>query len=312
MSLVTSALVVALIALICGYLWHIRKAYDFFRRRGIPGPKPLLFFGNFLDIFKSRGTAFTVKKWTDQYGRIFGYFEGHTPILVVSDPDLLQDIMISSFSKFHSRRESPLISKHGKDVSLFNAMGIRWKRQRAVINPTFSSAKLKQMSPLLHRSVHTLMDKLKEQHGEGQPFDLYPCLKQFTMDTIFSCGFGLDTNVQNDSNDPYLYQAQQLFRRDPIRRTVFILAALVTEYKQVWRGIFQLLGIIRYWLRRYIPAMRRLMNENPRTWILKQTYDLIQQRKQLGHTARTDLLQLMLESGTNEDLIDVSSLGLFL
>ena len=266
----------------------------------------MLFFGNFPDILKSRGRAFTIQRWTNEFGRVFGYFEGHTPILVVSDPDILQDIMISSFSKFHSRRESPFVSRQGKDVSLFNASGIRWKRQRAVINPTFSSAKLKQMSPLLHRSVHTFMDKLEEQHRQGKPFDLYAFLKRFTMDSIWSCGFGLDTNVQNDSNDPYLYQAQRLFARDPIRRIIFIVAELVVESKQMWRSVFNLLGIARYWLRRYIPVMRWFMSENPRTWILKQTYDLIEQRKQLGHTSRTDLLQLMLDSGSNEDVIDVS------
>ena len=95
--------------------------------------------------------SLSINKWTEKYGRIFGYFEGHTPILVVSDPDVLQDVFIKSFSNFHSRRAFPLENRHAKNLHLLCATGLRWKRQRFVINPTFSSAKLKQMTPLMHR-----------------------------------------------------------------------------------------------------------------------------------------------------------------
>ncbi|CAF3787146.1 unnamed protein product [Rotaria sordida] len=150
-----------------------------------------------------------LKEWTKKYGRIFGYFEGHTPILIVSDPNILQDIFIKSFSNFHSRREYTFDEPHGKEGHLFTTQGLRWKRQRFVINPTFSSVKLKQMSPLINHSIDALMKKLTEQYKLGEPFDIYAFLKRFTMDTIWSCGFGLDTDMQNNPNDPYLIQSQR-------------------------------------------------------------------------------------------------------
>ncbi|CAF4579168.1 unnamed protein product [Rotaria sp. Silwood1] len=81
-----------------------------------------------------------------------------------------------------------------------NATGLRWKRQRFVINPTFSSAKLKQMTPLIHRRVFTFMKKMSEESNKGQPFDIYAYYNRFTMDTIWSCAFGIDTDVQNNIN----------------------------------------------------------------------------------------------------------------
>ena len=104
-----------------------------------------------------------------------------------------------------------LSNPHAKEVSIFSAVGLRWKRQRFVLNPTFSSLKLKQMSPLIHRSIEMLMTKMAEQCNKDEPFDIYAYFKRFTMDTIWSCGFGIDTDMQNNVNDPYLVNSQQIF-----------------------------------------------------------------------------------------------------
>src|SRR4051794_29799224 len=101
MFLFTGTLIALLLIVIVAYLWQIRKVYDFFVRLNIPGPPPILFFGNFLEIAKARGISFAITQWTKKYGHIFGYFEGHTPVLVVSDPDILQEVFIKSFSNFH-------------------------------------------------------------------------------------------------------------------------------------------------------------------------------------------------------------------
>lgn len=159
MSFFTGALVALLIVAVVAYLRHIRKAYDFFTRLGIPGPPPTLFFGNFLKIIRTRVPSIALQEWTSKYGPVFCYFEGHTPILVISEPDVLQDVFVKSFSKFHSRRESLVNDQKAKDCNLFDAVGLRWKRQRFVINPAFSSVKLKQMLPLISRSVEILMRK---------------------------------------------------------------------------------------------------------------------------------------------------------
>ncbi|CAF5170438.1 unnamed protein product, partial [Rotaria sp. Silwood1] len=68
------------------------------------------------------------------------------------------------FLSHHSRREILFVEPNAKNAHLFVARGLRWKRQRFVMNPTFSSLKLKQMSPLIHRSVDICMEKMAQQH----------------------------------------------------------------------------------------------------------------------------------------------------
>jgi hypothetical protein len=43
-------------------------------------------------------------------------------------------------------------------------------------------------------------------------------------------------------------------------------------------------GIVRYWPRRYIPVTKRLIDESPSTWIMKQANEMIEKRKDIGHT----------------------------
>ncbi len=79
--LLTNILIVIPLVIIVAYLWHIRKIYRFFKRLHISGLSTILFFGNFLDFVKSRRLPLIIQKWTENYSHIFGYFEGHTPIL---------------------------------------------------------------------------------------------------------------------------------------------------------------------------------------------------------------------------------------
>ncbi|CAF1089703.1 unnamed protein product, partial [Rotaria sordida] len=273
-------------------------------RLGIPGPPPRFFFGNFLDIIKTTRLSLKIQEWTKQYGEIFGYFEGHTPILVISDPDILQDIFIKSFSNFHSRREFAFDEPYAKNAHLFITKGLRWKRQRSIMNPTFSSLKLKQMSTLMNRCVDTLMKKMAEQQRLDQPFDIFPFFKRFTMDIIWSCGFSLDRDMQNNSNDPYFVQSQRLFDVQNSTAKLMICSIFFTEFKWIWNKLFRCDNAIRYWLRHYLPVTRKFINDEPATWIENQAEQLIKKRLELGNTNRMDLLQLMLKSASDDNFIE--------
>ena len=305
MLLLTGILIAIIAVLVTVYLWYIRQSYDFFKRLNIPGPSPSLFLGNFLEIVKVKRLSVAIHRWTEQYGRIYGYFEGHTPMLVISDPDVLQDVFIKSFSNFHSRRLFPLEERDIQQVHVFSATGLRWKRQRFVINPTFSSAKLKQMTPLIHRTLGGLMKKIDEAASSKQSFDIYPYLKRFTMDSIWSCGFGLDTDMQNNIHDPYLVESQKVFSEENAVRVLVLLSMFVTELNPLWHALHALDNFVRYWLPRVVPLTRRFIDEQPYKWIIRQTYKMMEKRQQIGQSGRTDLMQLMLESASNDENIRV-------
>lgn len=189
---------------------------------------------------------------------------------------------------------------------MFFATGLRWKRHRFIINPTFSSGKLKQMTPLIHQSLAKLLSKMEEQCQTNQPFNIAQFYQRFTMDSIWSCGFGIDTDMQNNTNDPYLVHSQQIFNENANVRVLILAALFINELGKYWRALHIFLSNVRYFLRKYIPIMKLIFNENPSLWIMKQAKTMIKRKQSISvHQRRTDLLQLMLESATNVDFIQV-------
>ena len=97
---------------------------------------------------------------------MYGYYEGHLPVLVTSDLDVIQDVFVNNFNNFTGRKVSrSFISVilliwstillwnykyiqffyNDKNAGLFQSSNNKWKRFRTIINPTFSPAKLKQV-----------------------------------------------------------------------------------------------------------------------------------------------------------------------
>jgi hypothetical protein len=106
---VRPTLLLIFLLLLLIYLHKINKTYRIFKQMGLSGPTPRFFFGNSIELFNHKQhSAACLAEWTKQYGKIYGYFIGHTPVICVSDPHILQEIFVTKFSHFISRRPLPL------------------------------------------------------------------------------------------------------------------------------------------------------------------------------------------------------------
>jgi cytochrome P450 len=178
----TIILITAVACLLAIYLWTINNRYDYFKRRGIPVPPYRFFFGHYKELWSTQSFSKQLQTWTRQYGSIYGLFEGSRPLYVVSDVNFLEEVYIKQFSSFNTRRLSLLIRRViGHRIHLFRANGPTWRRHRHVINPTFSSAKLKLMTPLIDGCIEAMLKKLPEKNTEINIYELY---KRMTMDVI--------------------------------------------------------------------------------------------------------------------------------
>jgi cytochrome P450 len=185
--LVTIVLLTGIIGLVIVYIRMINCSYDYFRRHHICGPSFQWFFGHFIDLWSTNSFSEQLKTWTDEYGSIYGLFLGRLPMYVVSNVDFLQEVYIKQFSLFQSRHLSILLRlQTGNKIHLFRAVNTRWRRQRHVLNPTFSAAKLKFMLPLVNECISTMMRKLSILADEtnSREINIYTLYKRLTMDVI--------------------------------------------------------------------------------------------------------------------------------
>ena len=169
------------IALLIYYFFQLQQRYQYFSERGVPTPPFQFFFGHMRTLWNVEYFHRQLENWTKQYGHVYGIYEGSVPMFVVSDPDFLQEVFVKQFSVFHARKAT-LMDNVSKNIGFTS--GPTWRRQRHIVKPTFSAAKLKAMSPLLNGCVRDLMKKLPDHVEKGEEFNILLYYKRLTMDVI--------------------------------------------------------------------------------------------------------------------------------
>ncbi|XP_037512379.1 cytochrome P450 3A7 [Rhipicephalus sanguineus] len=256
--------------------WFLRRKRKLghFRRHGIPGPEPDFFWGNYLQLKEDRIEV--MERWIAEYGKVFGYYSGEMPFIVVSDPDMIKQCLVKEFPTFHDRAPF-VLSVEPFTSCMLQLTGSEWKRVRSVLNPTFSSVKMRQMAPIVHSCVDTMMEVLDERCRTQQTVDMFKVAQGYSLDVITKCAFAWQVDCQKNPNDPLLLGVRKLFEE--------------AESAAVCNAIrFPLLRVVLtslYRLSDYYKVMQRMIDN------LRQVIEL---RRREPKVCATDMLQLMLEA----------------
>ncbi|XP_037090294.1 cytochrome P450 3A9-like [Pollicipes pollicipes] len=203
---------------------------------------------------------------------------GTKPTFCTTDPDLVHEVFIKRTDTFPDRpdNKSPLLTL--PDHSLLTLRGERWKHVRRVLNPAFTTNKLKGMSPAINRSIQTFLDVLESNRLKGQPTDVYDAFRRLTMEVIGKCALAMDVHCQTDQHDPLMVMVTTLLDSVPL---MYIL-----------RGLQPLTRLLLPLLRTFGPTSRIYHTEQQlQRWLR----GVIQHRLRSDATV-ADALQLLLES----------------
>ena len=148
--------------------WCGTRGFADLKKLNVPGPKPLPFLGNMLEVKKYGGLHLMHLDYFKKYGKVFAIFLGGRPSLVVGDAALLKQIMVKDFPSFHNRFQIQPSSNKTMAKNVLIARDDTWKRIRNTLTPTFSAGKIKLMVPLIERSCDTLVEKLEKIADTGE------------------------------------------------------------------------------------------------------------------------------------------------
>ncbi|XP_022343234.1 cytochrome P450 3A24-like [Crassostrea virginica] len=290
--MITHVLLVVLVICLIYFYRQRKEKMEIFEKMGIPGPKPNFLFGNLLSFW--RMPLFKkYQEWYREYGKTFGYFEGPTPVLVTADVDVLQQVFVKQFKKFHARKVFPVQVDPDSDenVHMFFARGERWRRLRSIVNPAFSSTKMRTMTPLINHRIDQLLDIVEDHNVKGTSFDSYELFQRLTLDTIADCGFGMDTNALINKNDECIKHCRGVIRDTTKRPILFMLG-------------FMFPALHRFWI--FIYNVMRFISFNPVFWLEDSMRKIVRKQKQ-QKPSKSNLLELMVTSEFNpeSDEIDV-------
>jgi cytochrome P450 len=167
-------------------VYLIYKRFCYFSNRSIPSP-PIssLIFGHLTDLWSAKLYSEQLQKWTRQYGSVYGLFEGTRPVYVTSDINFIEEVFITQFARFYSRGPhlaSDILGREYDNVLSTN-IAKTWKRQRKILNPTFSGAKMKRLLPTVETCVNIFMERLALIPNETI-INIYEMYKRLTIDVI--------------------------------------------------------------------------------------------------------------------------------
>ncbi|CAF1278773.1 unnamed protein product [Adineta ricciae] len=246
-----------------------------------------------------------LETWTKQYGKIYGIYQGTSPTFVVSDPDFLQEVFVKQFLNFPARRQA---FSGSKIRNVLSSSGATWRRHRHVINPTFSAAKLKMMSPLINGCITNVMEKLSDHGRNGNDFNIYIYYKRMTMDVICRCAFGIDTDLQNNPNNIFFKKVEEIFSRNIRLNPAAKLSQLVPELAIVIGKVFFSFNAARSFINLHILPLitKKQLHELPGMWLFNRLDPVVEQRQKTP-SSRVDVLQLMMQVMTDEKEIHDNS-----
>ncbi|NXC51417.1 CP3AL protein, partial [Penelope pileata] len=248
--------------------------FGLFKKLGIPGPRPLPFFGTCLEYRK--GFLQFDTECFQKYGKVWGIYDGRQPALVVMDPQIIKTVLVKEcYSTFTNRRPTELAGVLTNAISL--AEDEQWKRLRTMLSPTFTSGKLKEMFPTIKHYGEMLVKNVQRRVEKDSSVPVKDIFGSYSMDVVTSTSFGVNIDSMNNPKDPFVREMQKLVKFD-FFDPVFILAFVCP----------------------FVTPLLAKMNvsffpSNAVDFFMRSISKIKKDREKETYTGRVDFLQMMIE-----------------
>ncbi|XP_064556438.1 probable cytochrome P450 313a4 [Drosophila montana] len=158
------------------YLWSRREFYKFFAK--FPGPLGYPLIGIAHKLRHKEGLLNLLGSYIKGYGTTLVTWLGPLPLLIVSDPQVTQDILNSPHCVNKSLPYKIFDDAVGK--GLLNMKDPLWTEHRKMLNPAFGHKVLLSFLPIFNDETAILLKEF-DKMADGREMDILPCLQHFTL-----------------------------------------------------------------------------------------------------------------------------------
>ncbi|CAN7937492.1 unnamed protein product [Ixodes hexagonus] len=264
-------IILVVTALVLLYL-YASKYRNYWRDQNVVHEKFSLIFGPASRMFFKPFHLMDQERY-NQFGKIFGVYEGAKPVLFVADPELVKLVLVKDFPSLPNRRIIQFF-----DPLLDNMMSIipveKWRRIRPAASPAFSTGKLRKMNYLIDECARKTSEHLKETaEKEGELQDVKQFYGNYALDVIARCAFATQLDSHSQETNEFVKKARQAFS-GKLTLPLFLLF--------LFPGIFKLLKI-------------KAFNSDVFVYFKNLSLKIIGNRKE-KQSRQEDFLQLMMDA----------------
>uniref|UniRef100_A0A8C5KTZ5 Cytochrome P450 n=1 Tax=Jaculus jaculus TaxID=51337 RepID=A0A8C5KTZ5_JACJA len=181
--------VLLFLALLAGFLLLLVRGHPKARGRLPPGPRPLPFLGNLLQMDR-KGLLNSFMKIQEKYGDVFTVYLGPRPVVMLWGTEAIREALVDQAEAFSGRGTIAVVKPVFQDYGVVFANGERWKALRR-----FSLATMRDLG-MGKRSIE---ERIQE---EAQ------CLREETQEHLPT---SRDLTVPSDLLGPSFLQVYELF-----------------------------------------------------------------------------------------------------
>lgn len=285
------SIVVAVSTSLCALLWwFVRRKYSYFKDRGILHNKPTFPLGNIARV-KSLDDLYT---WGyDEYlkfrGRnvLCGMYLGLQPYLVITDLDLISDILDRDFKYFTDHNNLVQTASKWEDPlgpSLYCLQGEQWRHMRTKMSPAYSSATITDIFEMTQYCASNLSEYVMRCcHSADGPLNAQDFCLRYLCDSLGSSGFGIDCRGTIDEDPVLLKIAHKVFNPSG---TLVMLYTLFYSQIASWFPC--------YWITKDVRKFIEIIDE-------------IVKYREANNVRRNDILQVWLDVNKRGSVVDDES-----
>ncbi|XP_062818370.1 cytochrome P450 2G1-like isoform X1 [Anolis carolinensis] len=194
-----------------------------------PGPMPLPFFGNLLQL-NPKDTLKSLLTLRDKYGPVYTLYLGPRRVVVLCGHDVLKEALVDCGEQFSGRGEMATLDQTCRGFGFAFSNGERWKKLRhfsLITLKNFGMGKCSIEERIQEESQY-LLEKFRKTHG--LPFDPTFLLSCTTSNIICSIVFGSRFEYEDKT---FLYLL------DVINKAFYEMSTPWAQMYEMYSGIMQ-------------------------------------------------------------------------
>ncbi|KAH7515808.1 hypothetical protein FEM48_Zijuj10G0065600 [Ziziphus jujuba var. spinosa] len=217
-SFLVLLLVLTLIKIFHKLWWFPIRVQYFMRSQGIKGPSYRFIYGNTKEMLSMKQEAMAtpmglshaifpkvlpdIDFWVNIYGKNYLQWYGYQAQLVVTEPELIKEILNNRERAFPKADNEGYVKKILGD-GLVTTEGEKWGKLRKLANYAFHGESLKSTIPTMISCVEMMLEKWKIY--EGKEIEVFEEFRLLSSEVISRTAFG--SNYQRGKKTDHLFTA---------------------------------------------------------------------------------------------------------